>query len=67
MLMTSDRKVQTNSWDTATFGLMDIFKIPLGIFKVALEAIKSKEADFLCSRNTSPARKSLEYMADRIK
>ena len=65
-MLTSDRKVQTNSWDTATFGLMDIFNIPLGIIEGSLGAIKSKEANFLCSRNTSATRKSLEAMVDRI-
>ena len=64
--MSIDRKVSTNSWDTATFGLMDIFNIPLGMVEGALGAIKSKEANFLCSRNTTAARKSLESMVGRI-
>jgi hypothetical protein len=64
--MSIERKVSTNSWDTATFGLMDIFNIPLGIVEGALGAIKSKEANFLCSRNTTATRKSLEAMVGRI-
>ena len=59
-------KVKTNSWDTATFGLMDVFNIPLGIIEGALGAIKSKEANFLCSRNTTAARKNLEAMVGRL-
>jgi hypothetical protein len=38
---------------------MDIFNIPIGIIEGALGAIKSKEANFLCSRNTTAARKNL--------
>lgn len=64
--MSFDISVSANSWDTATFGLMDIFNIPLGIVEGALGAIKSKEANFLCSRNTTATRKTLEAMVGRI-
>jgi hypothetical protein len=58
-IMASNLKVKQNSWETATFSLMDVFNIPLGIIEGALGAIKSKEANFLCSRNTTSARKNL--------
>jgi hypothetical protein len=45
---------------------MDIFNIPLGIIEGALGAIKSKEANFLCSRNTTAARKNLEAMVAKL-
>lgn len=45
---------------------MDFFNVPLGIIEGALGAIKSKEANFLCSRNTTAARKNFEAMVGRI-
>jgi hypothetical protein len=59
-------KVQQNSWDTATFGLLDVFNAPLGFVEGALGAIKSKESNFLCSRNTTATRKNFEAMVGRI-
>ncbi len=58
--------VQEVSWDNATLGLIDIFNIPLGFIEGALGAIKSKEANFLCSRNTTATRKNFEAMVGRI-
>ena len=58
--------VQENSWDNATFGLLDFFNIPLGFIEGALGAIKSKESNFLCSRNTTATRKNFQAMVGRI-
>jgi hypothetical protein len=45
---------------------LDFFNVPLGLVEGALGAIKSKEANFLCSRNTTAARKNFEAMVGRI-
>ncbi len=44
---------------------MDIFNIPLGIIEGALGAIQSRPSNFLCSRNTTAARKNLEAMVTK--
>lgn len=64
--MKPHREVTTNSWDTATFELLDVFNFPLGFIEGALGAIKSREANFLCSRNTTSARKNFEAMVTRL-
>lgn len=56
----------TTSWNSASFGLLDLFNIPLGVIEGALGAIKSKQANFLCSRNTTAARKNFEAMVGKL-
>jgi hypothetical protein len=43
-----------------------VFNAALGTVEGALAAIKSKQANFLCSTNTTATRKNLEAMNGKI-